>query len=873
MSRKITYLKDTHPELYQLLIVNKNKKLGINIELLTTASSKIVWWRCEKGHETDSRVAGRTINGRGCRTCRDIKFGSLKEKNPQVASYWHPEKNGDLLPEHVSPSSKKFFWWRCKNNHELYKSVKSFSKNFRCSKCRPELPEEYGDIYPKFDTIKNENISFVDMGLEASIEVWWLCESNHSFQAPLGIFNTKKLNCISCKDESTAISLMNYSSTLAKEWDYEKNLGFLPELLSYKSEKIVYWKCKNGHSWKKSIKNRTKYKTVCLDCSKTSFFDAFPKLLEDWDFGLNYGIEHKNVFTDSVDFFWWKCSKNHKQKLTIKNKLKNNTCTECTKEIIEAKKIEEAERSFLGTYPTIRKEYFRFWHPTKNGTLSPKEVTSHRRKFWWICEKNHEYKATVSEQNSYDFHSPCIKCSGIIKSIESEFPEIVKLWHPTKNVDLPKDINVNYYFLDIWLICSYNHTYMTDINTYRENSECPQCRNSLSRQFPDVNDLWHPNKNGNLKPINVPFDSNFAIWFQCKNNHEWIANNKNLENSIECIKCQEGNLFEDFPKIASEWNRKRNMPLILEKVSPLSIENVWWICKRNHEWQEKIKYRVNNLKSCKICKIVDGTNLANTFPDIASEWNFNKNNILKPNEFIPGSGEKVWWICQKGHEWPAVIRNRTDSNSGCHTCKRLARGSLKEKRPEVYAELNTTKNISYGIKAEELSVSTNKKVWWKCLNDKTHESWDASVVSRTRATVSTCPKCNITRSSKIQRAFHEAMIKYYKDMKCDITIEAKFRTKKFVEVDMISEKEKIAIEYDGEYYHSGECSKKGLAYHIKNDTDKSKALLEAGYLVVRIRENNLVHLDFEDENHYQVSHKFGSDINITIKEILSLINY
>lgn len=60
--------------------------------------------------------------------------------------------------------------------------------------------------------------------------------------------------------------------------------------------------------------------------------------------------------------------------------------------------------------------------------------------------------------------------------------------------------------------------------------------------------------------------------------------------------------------------------------------------------------------------------LLNTHPEITKEWNYKKNRLLKPENFTYGSQSKVWWVCKNGHEWEAVIRNRTCKNSGCPEC-------------------------------------------------------------------------------------------------------------------------------------------------------------------------------------------------------------
>ena len=66
--------------------------------------------------------------------------------------------------------------------------------------------------------------------------------------------------------------------------------------------------------------------------------------------------------------------------------------------------------------------------------------------------------------------------------------------------------------------------------------------------------------------------------------------------------------------------------------------------------------------------------LKTLYPEIAKEWNYERNGTLKPEQFLPKSGKKVWWRCSVcGHEWETVIRNRTNGH-GCpkyrnHPCK------------------------------------------------------------------------------------------------------------------------------------------------------------------------------------------------------------
>jgi hypothetical protein len=57
-------------------------------------------------------------------------------------------------------------------------------------------------------------------------------------------------------------------------------------------------------------------------------------------------------------------------------------------------------------------------------------------------------------------------------------------------------------------------------------------------------------------------------------------------------------------------------------------------------------------------KLSASYNLKFINPEIANQWHPIKNGELTPDMVTPYSGKKVWWVCENGHEWQAVIANR-----------------------------------------------------------------------------------------------------------------------------------------------------------------------------------------------------------------------
>ena len=50
--------------------------------------------------------------------------------------------------------------------------------------------------------------------------------------------------------------------------------------------------------------------------------------------------------------------------------------------------------------------------------------------------------------------------------------------------------------------------------------------------------------------------------------------------------------------------------------------------------------------------------IENNREDLLKEWHVTKNNDLKPESVSYGSNKRVWWRCDKGHEWLASPKDR-----------------------------------------------------------------------------------------------------------------------------------------------------------------------------------------------------------------------
>lgn len=134
------------------------------------------------------------------------------------------------------------------------------------------------------------------------------------------------------------------------------------------------------------------------------------------------------------------------------------------------------------------------------------------------------------------------------------------------------------------------------------------------------------------------------------------------------------------------------------------------------------------------------------FPDIAKEWDYEKNENLSPKMFSYGSNRKVWWKCSACQEsWQTKINSRVSLGTGCPICGRKKAGRNKAlltedrflKNHTLFTEYDDNKNLEINI--DTLRIGSKKEVWWLC--SKCATSWKAQVYTRIQG-FGKCPRCN-----------------------------------------------------------------------------------------------------------------------------------
>ena len=254
--------------------------------------------------------------------------------------------------------------------------------------------------------------------------------------------------------------------------------------------------------------------------------------------------------------------------------------------------------------------------------------------------------------------------------------------------------------------------------------------------------------------INTTYCREIDIDVNCLRDNAEIC--KTLINST-----QAKSLADLFPKIAEEWDYKKNAPLTPDLVAAHSGKKAYWLCKNGHSYSSVIASRTgDDACGCPVCSnhgpalYQDGIyigehSLSKEAPEIAREFDEQKNGI-SADDIAVASNKKVWWKCSTcGYEWQSKVNTRTSSlKTGCPQCAKeqnkqgknksqnhiAKHGSLFDRDPVLCQEWDYSKN---DIKPTEVSFGSNKKVWWICKNG---HHYQANINNRTCKKTG-CPYC------------------------------------------------------------------------------------------------------------------------------------
>jgi len=223
--------------------------------------------------------------------------------------------------------------------------------------------------------------------------------------------------------------------------------------------------------------------------------------------------------------------------------------------------------------------------------------------------------------------------------------------------------------------------------------------------------------------------------------------------------------------------------------------------------------------------------LADTLPEIASQWHPTRNGRLTPQNVVWDSKRTVWWRADCcGNQWQESVRDRDKyARTRCRPCRTIL-GSLAWHDPGLAAEWSPTNRLSpWQVRPHG---ATDFVPEWICATNPAHV-WRAPLSDRTDG--ADCPECREVGKSRVELAHHAAAVEVFGAARSGVSLrDDAFTSRRSWSADISADVDgyTLVIEYDGAYWHAAPA--KVLVDHCK-----TQDLLAAGFVVVRLREDNL----------------------------------
>ena len=389
------------------------------------------------------------------------------------------------------------------------------------------------------------------------------------------------------------------------------------------------------------------------------------------------------------------------------------------------------------------------------------------KKVWWICPKGHSYHMAISLRTNKKNMCGCHYCSGHrvlngYNDLATTNPELIKEWDYEKNDISPTEVSKGSNKRVYWICSKCGNKWQATINSRTRGNGCSNCSSGLHTSFPEQAIYYYLKKVFNnvsnrfildekyefdiyIKDINtlIEYDGIYYHNKEKKSDYdlekEEYAKNKGFTfyriretKNSSFITSIQGNVFKYYPDRSKRLEKL--LKLILEKLNIDYINDI----NLSRDFID-IENMINK-------KEIDNS-LYILYPQIASEWNYEKNNNLNPKNYLPKSGKYVWWKCKRGHEWQTRICDRINNKGivGCPFCSniRLLEGfnDFNFKNSHLLKYWNYEKNSK--ITPNSILFNSSKKVWWICPNGHSYRKEINKKEDR-----NDCPICNNRRIMK-----------------------------------------------------------------------------------------------------------------------------
>jgi hypothetical protein len=184
---------------------------------------------------------------------------------------------------------------------------------------------------------------------------------------------------------------------------------------------------------------------------------------------------------------------------------------------------------------------------------------------------------------------------------------LLALWDAEKNEEQATTVLARSYRA-AWWKCKSGHSFQRAPRVMGTNAVCPHCKvgatsTSFADKYPALAGLWHPEKNGALKPSDIEPTHAGACSWRCPKGHDFQRAPVVMLRDSSCPSCELAttSLATVSPAAALEWHKTRNGALTPNDVDADHLMNAWWTCSKGHDYQATVRARAKGGKRCPSC--------------------------------------------------------------------------------------------------------------------------------------------------------------------------------------------------------------------------------------------------------------------------------
>lgn len=467
------------------------------------------WWICPNGHAYDQYIHKRTSRGSACPICSGhrtvVGINDFETVYPEVATEWHPYKNGDKCPSMFSPKNGFRAWWLCKYGHEWQATIHDRASGTGCPYCKTRFstsfPEQAIYYYVKklCPDAENRFKGLLDNKMEFDIYIpsrkvaiefdgayWHKSEEVHKKERIKYDYCQKNGIFLIRVKEKTGMEWADVANVVyhLRKKDSEQLQNIIQGIIDTLDPESNQWtRRKVGKYHSDIVVNLEKDKNEILGYLTTipnSICELRPDLINEWNYERNGSLTPELFGINSNERVWWKCSNcGHEWRTAIIHRAgkRNSGCPECSKSL-RGKKFSKNKAIERGSLADRMPELLKQWNFEKN-EANPHEIAlNYNKKVWWKCDTcEYEWKSSPNNR-SKGVGCPC--CSGRVprtgvNDLRTVNPNLCKEWDYSKNIKGPEEYLPNS-GKKVWWRCGVcNHGWEAVIRSRNTGSGCPKC--------------------------------------------------------------------------------------------------------------------------------------------------------------------------------------------------------------------------------------------------------------------------------------------------------------------------------------------------------------------------------------------------------------